>query len=235
MKATEAAKAPDAPKAEPAKAAPKAAPKAVLPPPPPPSFVDELVDDPVMLGGAGAVLVGLLGYGAYAYRKKRKSQFENSVLGASTPMDSSSVFGSSGGQNVDTGSSQFQTDFSQGGVGAIDTDEVDPIAEADVYMAYGRDAQAEEILKEALAKDPSRHTVTAKLLEIYAARKDMNAFESTASVLHSATGGEGADWGKAAALGLSIDPQNPALWRRSVRRDRRRPAECYDRACFVRC
>ena len=33
-----------------------------------------------------------------------------------------------------------------------------PIAEADVYMAYGRDAQAEEILKEALAKDSKPHS-----------------------------------------------------------------------------
>ena len=43
---------------------------------------------------------------------------------------------------------------------------MDPIAEADVYMAYGRDAQAEEILKEALAKDSKRIPVHAKLLEI---------------------------------------------------------------------
>jgi pilus assembly protein FimV len=206
-KASEPAKVAEAPKAAPAKAAPKAAAKAP-PPPPPSSFVDELLDDPAMLGGAGAVLVGLLGYGVFAYRKKRKSQFENSVMGASTPMDSSSVFGSSGGQNIDTGSSQFQTDFSQGGVGTIDTDEVDPIAEADVYMAYGRDAQAEEILKEALTKDPSRHIVTAKLLEIYAARKDLKAFEATASGLIAATGGQGAEAEKAIALGLSIDPGN---------------------------
>ena len=206
---TEATKASDAPKAEPAKVAPKAAAKAPPPPPPPqPSFVDELLDDPTMLGGAGAVLIGLLGYGAYAYRKKRQSQFENSIMGASTPMDSSSVFGTSGGQNVDTGSSQFQTDFSQGGVGTIDTDEVDPIAEADVYIAYGRDAQAEEILKEALSKDPSRHVVTAKLLEIYASRKDLKSFESTAAGLNTATGGQGPEWGKAIALGQSIDPQN---------------------------
>jgi pilus assembly protein FimV len=47
-----------------------------------------------------------------------------------------------------------QTDFSQAGPGSIDTDEVDPVAEADVYMAYGRDAQAEEILLEARQKDP---------------------------------------------------------------------------------
>jgi pilus assembly protein FimV len=102
----------------------------------------------------------------------------------------------------------MQTDFSQSGIGAIDTDEVDPVAEADVYMAYGRDAQAEEILKEALQKDPSRQAVRVKLLEIYAARKDVKAFETTAGEIYAATGGHGPDWEKTAALGQTIDPGN---------------------------
>jgi len=76
-------------------------------------------------------------------------------------------------------------------------------------MAYGRDAQAEEILKEALIKDPTRHVVTAKLLEIYAARKDLKVFEASASGLHAATGGRGPEWAKVAALGLTIDASNP--------------------------
>jgi Tfp pilus assembly protein FimV len=33
--------------------------------------------------------------------------------------------------------------------------DVDPVAEADVYLAYGRDLQAEEILKEAMRSNPS--------------------------------------------------------------------------------
>jgi pilus assembly protein FimV len=87
-------------------------------------------------------------------------------------------------------------------------EEVDPIAEADVYMAYGRDGQAEEILNEALAKDSKRTAVHAKLLEIYANRKDVPSFESTALKLKALTNGMGPDWDKAAALGRSIDPQN---------------------------
>src|SRR6185503_7691037 len=91
---------------------------------------------------------------------------------------------------------------------AVAAEEVDPIAEADVYMAYGRDAQAEEILKEALQKDSSRTAVHAKLLEIYAHRKDAKAFEQTALKLKGLTNGAGPEWDKAAALGRSIDPSN---------------------------
>jgi pilus assembly protein FimV len=90
----------------------------------------------------------------------------------------------------------------------MDTDDVDPIAEADVYMAYGRDAQAEEILKEALQKDPNRVAVLAKLLEIYANRRDAPSFEQHALKLKSVTRGTGAEWEKASALGRSVDPGN---------------------------
>jgi pilus assembly protein FimV len=76
-------------------------------------------------------------------------------------------------------------------------------------MAYGRDAQAEEILKEALQKDPNRQAVRVKLLEIYAARKDLKAFETTAGEIYAATGGQGAEWQKAVELGRQTDPTNP--------------------------
>jgi pilus assembly protein FimV len=90
----------------------------------------------------------------------------------------------------------------------MEAEEVDPIAEADVYMAYGRDAQAEEILREALQKDANRASVHGKLLEIYAHRKDARAFEQTAAKLKSITKGAGPEWEKAAALGRSVDPGN---------------------------
>src|SRR2546423_12923467 len=97
----------------------------------------------------------------------------------------------------------------------MEAEEVDPIAEADVYMAYGRDAQAEEILKEALQKDANRTTVHGKLLEIYAQRKDMRAFEQSAAKLKNLTNGSGPEWEKAAALGRSIDPRNSLYGERS--------------------
>jgi pilus assembly protein FimV len=50
--------------------------------------------------------------------------------------------------------------------------------------------------------------VHAKLLEIYAKRKDMRAFEQTALKVKNLTNGSGPEWDKAAALGKSIDPSN---------------------------
>ncbi|MGB7543730.1 MAG: FimV/HubP family polar landmark protein [Burkholderiales bacterium] len=199
-------KAPEAAKVEAPNAAPKAAPKAA-PALPEPTFVDELLENLYLLIASAAAILGLIGYAVFKWRRKRQTGFENSVMG--TPSDVDSVLGAAGGRDIDTGSSSFQSDFSQGGIGKVDAEEIDPIAEADVYMAYGRDAQAEEILREALAKDSSRPAIRVKLLEIYANRKDRRAFEAAATDLHAATGGQGPEWEKTVALGLSIDPQNP--------------------------
>ncbi len=193
--------APQAPKppVQAAKPQPKPA-----PPPPEPSIVDEFLDNPIALAGLGGVIVLLAGYGVWTWRKKKTTQarFQDSVLGAA----------STTGSPTGTGAALAAPSVSQGSLSqplaGMEADEVDPIAEADVYMAYGRDAQAEEILKEALQKDAKRTAVHSKLLEIYANRRDVTAFEQTALKLKSLTNGSGPEWDKAAALGRSIDPQN---------------------------
>lgn len=161
----------------------------------------------------GAILIALLGAGYVALRNRRRQPQTTGLTQASLSELSTSpnsVFGNAGGQTIDTGTSMLHTDFSQSGLSAIDTDEgVDPVAEADVYMAYGRDAQAEEILLDALKNDPVRIPVYLKLLEIYAQRGSAKQFENVAGDLYAQTGGTGDDWAKAVALGARIDPNNP--------------------------
>ena len=182
------------------------------PPPPPPSLVDEFLDSPASLGALAAVVLLLVGYGWWAWKRKKaqQSRFQDSVMGAppAASLGASSVFSGAASQNVDTGAAVSQASVSDSSVGAIDADEVDPIAEADVYMAYGRDTQAEEILKDALNKDPNRLAIHSKLLEIYAARRDVQNLEQTAMKIKELTGGEGEDWDKAIVLGRTTDPGN---------------------------
>lgn len=191
--------------------------KPTAPPPPPPApepgLLDQVLDNPMALAGGGGVLALLVAL--LVIRRRRASQGEAPLeLGSSTSqpfsgLTANSVFRSTGGQSVDTSHGPAQTDFSQAGPGSIDTDEVDPVAEADVYMAYGRDVQAEEILVEARQKDPTRYAIHLKLLEIYSNRKDLQQFETLATDLYGETSGVGADWEKAAAMGLKLDPGNP--------------------------
>lgn len=172
------------------------------------SFFDEI--DPVLLGG-GLGGIALLG-GAWAWlRNKRKRNLDNFEKGILTAggLKANTVFGNTSGGTVDTGDTSFLTDFSQSVNGMIDTHDVDPIAEAEVYMAYGREAQAEEILNDAIAKDPTRYELHLKLLEIYGGRNDSSAFEAISGELYSTLGATHPVWAKVAELGRKMEPDNP--------------------------
>lgn len=194
--------APPLPAAPAEPAAPAAAPASVEP---------SLVDDARLLAGGGAVAALLLGLLAYRSRKRRAEALDRGLSPlAGAAAASHTVLGTPGGQQVDTSASVLHTEFSHGGLAAIDADEgVDPVAEADVYIAYGRDAQAEEILQDALRTDPDRAAIALKLLEIYGRRKSVKQFDLVAADLYARTGGKGADWSRAAAMGRAIDPDNP--------------------------
>ncbi len=189
-----------------------------------PSFVDQLTENPYYLGGGLLVLL-LAGYGAWRYtQRSRKDSGETSFLESRLQPDS--FFGASGGQRIDTrdaGGTSSSMTYSLSQLDAIG--DVDPVAEADVYLAYGRDLQAEEILKEAMRSSPERLAIRTKLLEVYAKRRDIKGFELLATQLFALTHGEGEDWAKAQELGAQIDPDN-SLYRVGGMPDRHaEPAE----------
>jgi pilus assembly protein FimV len=203
-----------APVQEPAKPAkPKRSVAAPAPAPVGPSLVDTIMENITLIGAAVAALLG--GAALLIMRRRKAAAEEMALASAETTgtlgdpgTTAHSLFAETGGQSVDTSNSVFNSNFAPS-ASQLDTNEVDPVAEADVYIAYGRDAQAEEILKEALRLHPERHQVRLKLLEIYAGRKDARAFETQASELYSMTKGQGDEWAQAAALGSGIDPDNP--------------------------
>lgn len=99
-----------------------------------------------------------------------------------------------------------------GGLGTIQAEEseIDPIAEADVYLAYRRYEQAEALLKEAISADSERHELKLKLLEIYHATKDVDSFEAQAESLYAALGGQNAElWAQAVEMGRELLPAHP--------------------------
>ena len=185
-----------------------------------PSFITSLLDNfsgmfsgfDTTLLGAGAGLFALLAGGWFYLRNKRRknlADFEQGIM-TSGGLKANTVFGNTSGASVDTGDTSFLTDFSQSTSGGmIDTNDVDPIAEAEVYMAYGRDAQAEEILKDAISKEPKRYELHLKLLEMYAASKDMSAFETVSGELYTTLGAEDPTWAKVAEIGIKLEPNNP--------------------------
>jgi pilus assembly protein FimV len=192
-----------------ARPASAAKPRPAARPAPEPSFMDSLTGGNPLYLGLGALVLLLAGYGGYRYtQRSKKDSGETSFLESRLQPDS--FFGASGGQRIDTrdaGGSSSSMTYSLSQLDAIG--DVDPVAEADVYLAYGRDLQAEEILKEAMRSNPERLAIRTKLLEVYAKRRDIKGFELLATQLFALTRGEGDDWAKAQELGAQIDSENP--------------------------
>lgn len=173
-------------------------------------WLSSLLANPLVPGAAAALIALLAGLGIYRARQRRKAADPFHADHAQPD----SFFGTSGGQQVDT------AEESQAGLPAADNPmtaasplsisaEVDPIAEADVYLAYGRDLQAEEILKDALRVTPERLALHVKLAEIYAKRRDDAAFAKTAAQARELTQGKGPEWDKISALGRDLAPADP--------------------------
>jgi pilus assembly protein FimV len=154
-------------------------------------------------------LLGGFAFWRIRERNKNAARVDSSFLESRLQPDS--FFGASGGQRVDTANDARGNPSSIAYTSSqLDAaDDVDPVAEADVYLAYGRDLQAEEILKEAVRHNPGRVAIHVKLLEIFAKRRDVASFKAAAQQAFKLTGVDNADWATICELGLSIDPENP--------------------------
>ena len=147
------------------------------------SMFDGLGDNPMPLAAGGLGVLALLGLFLWSRgRKKTSSSSANSKMAEPVinTMNPDTVFGTSGLGVVKTNDMPVQSQFSRSGMGTIDSGEVDPVAEAEVYIAYGREAQAEEILREALLRDPHRLDVATKLAEISASQGKRDVFDKLA-------------------------------------------------------
>jgi pilus assembly protein FimV len=88
-------------------------------------------------------------------------------------------------------------------------DDSDPLTEADVYLAYGRIQQAEDVLQAALATSPQDNAIRLKLLEVYHAAGNVAAFDREASDFRNGVSAEDAMWLQVASLGHALSPGNP--------------------------
>lgn len=169
-----------------------------------------------LLAGLGA---GLLVYFAWVYWRRRaldkNEELGDSVFspGRQSSKKPSEIFQASNlekdavsKENLDS-ESLFGGDFAVSDFDVFDIDqgEIDPVSEADVYMAYGRYQQAEELIRLAIKDQPERDDYKLKLLEIYFTSENKQAFENYAQELS----GSGKDvdtafWEKVVEMGGEI-------------------------------
>lgn len=188
----------------------------VTPPPAPvkeKGLLDMITSDTTMLGAAVAGIVVLLAllWVAVSRRRSSSADFQESILISTIDEgDSEQVMDeiSQGPASHPTEETSFLSDFSPSDIDALqdETGEVDPLAEADVYLAYGRYQQAEELIRQAMEKFPERQELKHKLLEILYATKNKDAFVALAE----SAAAEGLDrndpiaWGKIVTMGAQL-------------------------------
>ncbi|KAF1043914.1 MAG: hypothetical protein GAK35_01967 [Herbaspirillum frisingense] len=215
-KPAETAAAPAAAPATPAPATPAATPAAPAMAKPDDKakggFFDSIKENPYVLAGAGVIAALLVaGAGVVAVRRRKKKADEPAGEPAIEPEPAPAPVAAAVAEPIaeEPPAEEAVAAVAPEPVAVEEEAQVDPISEADMYIAYGRDEQAEDILKLALQTQPERQALHSKLLEIYAKRADVNNFNKVAQDLHQLSGGLNEAWVKAAALGIELDPTNP--------------------------
>ncbi|HAI97122.1 MAG TPA: pilus assembly protein FimV, partial [Methylococcaceae bacterium] len=89
------------------------------------------------------------------------------------------------------------------------TQEADPLTECDVYIAYGRFQQAEDLINKALEDDPDNQAYKFKLLDVYFASSNSEAFEDLANSLSTLKDSDPDTWSDIVDMGKDLCPESP--------------------------
>ena len=92
---------------------------------------------------------------------------------------------------------------------AVQSDEVDPLAEAEIYLAYGRGAQAEQTLRDAIRRTPERSELKIKLLEVYQTLGQKAQFDHLTQELSEILEPNSPEWANVIALGRTPESSEP--------------------------
>jgi pilus assembly protein FimV len=199
-------------------------PVAVAPPPPPPAPEPGLLEDPWLLGGAAVIVLALIGV---IVAKRRAAGGEDdeeaddeveSLFSAVQAVDGTAGDATQAAASEPEAGPSFEpgeatgkdvlNEFAPAGLDGQKSGE-DPLEQADVFLAYGRNDQAEEVLRNVLANEPGRIDVMVKLLEIYHGSQDRASFEHQLEDLHETLAGEpGPHWDRAVELAQAIAPDH---------------------------
>ena len=176
-------------------------------------IISSLPVSPLILAiGGGVIVVLLLLMLLLVQRRRQAANFQESILSGIPSHEIMASEEASLETNL-SGESSFLSDFAISGASALQGDDgdVDPLTEADVFMAYGRYEAAEERILEAIKKDPDRQELRIKLLELYNTTKNKTAFESAAEELYANLGNDASHplWQKVVAMGTILAADNP--------------------------
>lgn len=199
--------------AEPAAAKP-AAPKPTPKPVPQPVAEEET---PIALYAGGAIVLALLGW---LFTRRRKSTDEGAPVSrkpaTSTKDDTDDSLAPSRGpelpatsQPIEVEESTLLSEFTASEFDDLaDQQSADPLTETDVYIAYGRYQQAEDLMMDALNDDPDNKVYQLKLLDIYFAAGKAAEFETYAKSIRHMEHTDPDTWEQIVTMGSELCPDS---------------------------
>ncbi len=171
-------------------------------------IVNQLMDNP-LLAGLGVLVAMLLGGFLWTSTRKRN---HTGIFDDEVTLEGRMASAATGSRQERTPPvfDVNDTEPEQPAQAASEpaNDESDPLTEADVYLAYGRIQQAEDVLQAALASSPGDSAIRLKLLEVYHAAGNVAAFDREASDFREGVTEEDAAWMQVASMGHAMSPGN---------------------------
>jgi pilus assembly protein FimV len=162
--------------------------KVIVPPKPEPTLADTAVENAPWIGLG---ILGLAGAGYFAYRRRKQAEEQQAE-----EQDDVFAMDDSAGDNeevADEATHFNETDetslFDEPNETTAVAETGDVVGEADIYIAYGKLDQAEEMLLNALQKDPDSADIRMKLLEVYSQQQNGPAFDKHYAALLPLAGG----------------------------------------------
>jgi len=176
----------------------------------PEGIIDRLMENPV-LAGLGVLVAMILGGFLWSSARHRKQEdiFRDEPTFASQ-MSAARNDELPVTSRIAAGDTSMLSDLAPSDMSPLQSDETsDPLTEADVFIAYDRVQQAEDVIKSALQGDPDNRDFKMKLIEIYHAAGNPAAFDAQAATFRETVGEDDPDWQRVASMGHELSPANP--------------------------
>lgn len=177
----------------------------------PNDFLDRLLDNP-LLTGLGVLVAMILGGFLWAStRQRRNNELFDDEPTLARRLSEKPVDEEPATPSVNISDNRLFGELPGDDISPLEGDaESDPLTEADVFIAYGRVQQAEDVVKNALKKSPENMDLKVKLMEVYHAAGNAAAFDTHAEGFRRLVDQDDPRWTKIASMGYDLSPENPA-------------------------
>ncbi|PHS72204.1 MAG: pilus assembly protein FimV [Cycloclasticus sp.] len=155
----------------------------------------------------GGLLIALLGF-LFSRRKAKGTPFEEVQENTPTPTPTPTENQDDEDLASTTDETSSDIDVATGEQTEGETQDVDPLTEADLLIASGQAAQAEELLQNEITKNPDELSFKLKLIDLYFNSRNSGAFEELAMTLTGLKASNPQAWETIAEMGAEICPDS---------------------------